>query len=519
MSFIIKNYKNGDTLYASDLNNLVSGISEANAALDQKVNSDDVYTKSEIDAKLSSVYSYKGSVATYDDLPETAESGDVYNVEDTGDNYAWDGSKWDKLAGTIDLSGYLTIAVAESTYATVQALQDGLNSKQAAGNYATVDQLNNYATIDSLSQFVKYTNYGTTEDPRNTIELKNYDSISGLATTGTGYNLAMVSKWDVADFGSTGLHSNLNTKDNITINDTDVIATTTDVADSTSNIDIIKAQLQILQNQVQQIKAASTEPVEISADSAAVSEPDKDVSFAGSVDAVVASITAKSIQSTDASINNGRLSAKATGDAAFTGLSTTGDLPKSTANAGLSVDAEDYVAITSSNWNQTGYNAIEVGLNSVPKAILIDSIDFASAMSNNAISIFAWQSNATITISNCHFSSVSNPLRISNRNNLPATINIINCTVDKWEDRWDDGQYAGFICMQDYTSGSAQAAQEANQFDKLIINFINCTAPDGTRITGNAQELFNKHQIYVYNEWEGLIDFGNGSRFPQVTAQ
>lgn len=56
---------------------------------------------------LSSVYKYKESVEDYDALPTdlTAnEAGYVYNVESTGDNYAWTGDAWDKLGGTVDLS-------------------------------------------------------------------------------------------------------------------------------------------------------------------------------------------------------------------------------------------------------------------------------------------------------------------------------------------------------------------------------------------------------------------------------
>ena len=69
-----------------------------------------VYTKEEIDAKVASVYVFKGSVANYAALPtEGNEVGHVYNIEagdethgiNAGDNVAWDGSKWDKLAGTI----------------------------------------------------------------------------------------------------------------------------------------------------------------------------------------------------------------------------------------------------------------------------------------------------------------------------------------------------------------------------------------------------------------------------------
>lgn len=64
---------------------------------------------------LTTVYQYKGSVATYADLPTTGQKvGDVWNVETAdpehgikaGDNVAWDGAQWDILGGNHDLSGY-----------------------------------------------------------------------------------------------------------------------------------------------------------------------------------------------------------------------------------------------------------------------------------------------------------------------------------------------------------------------------------------------------------------------------
>lgn len=70
---------------------------------------DDAYTKAEVNAKVSSVYKYKGSVANYEALPkEDNVIGDVYNVEDTGANYAWNGTAWDKLSETVDLTNYIT---------------------------------------------------------------------------------------------------------------------------------------------------------------------------------------------------------------------------------------------------------------------------------------------------------------------------------------------------------------------------------------------------------------------------
>lgn len=68
----------------------------------------------EVKSSISGVYTYKGSVASYDALPEDAEVGDVYNVEaaygnyPAGTNYAWDGTKWDALGGSVDLSAYQT---------------------------------------------------------------------------------------------------------------------------------------------------------------------------------------------------------------------------------------------------------------------------------------------------------------------------------------------------------------------------------------------------------------------------
>ena len=95
---------------------------------------------------LGNLYQYKGSVQTYDDLLaiQNPAIGDVYNVEDTGDNYAWDGSKWDKLAGTVDLSSYLTTNNASQTYlAKTEASSIYLTQSAAASTYQPIG---NYLT-------------------------------------------------------------------------------------------------------------------------------------------------------------------------------------------------------------------------------------------------------------------------------------------------------------------------------------------------------------------------------------
>ena len=78
----------------------------------------DAYTKTEVDAKVSSVYKYKGSVANENALPTEGQVvGDVYNLEDTGMNVAWTGEEWDNLGSVVDLTPYLTKEDAGKTYA------------------------------------------------------------------------------------------------------------------------------------------------------------------------------------------------------------------------------------------------------------------------------------------------------------------------------------------------------------------------------------------------------------------
>lgn len=83
---------------------------------------------------LTTVYQYKGSVATYADLPTTGQKvGDVWNVETAdpdhgikaGDNVAWDGAQWDILGGNHDLSGYAQLNSA-NTFTALNAFRANL---------------------------------------------------------------------------------------------------------------------------------------------------------------------------------------------------------------------------------------------------------------------------------------------------------------------------------------------------------------------------------------------------------
>ena len=84
----------------------------------------DVYSKEEVDAKVNAVYKFKGSVENLAALPTEGNTlGDVYNLQDTGMNVAWDGSNWDYLGIDVDLSGYVQASdLVEATDEQIDAL-------------------------------------------------------------------------------------------------------------------------------------------------------------------------------------------------------------------------------------------------------------------------------------------------------------------------------------------------------------------------------------------------------------
>lgn len=103
-----------------------------------------------------------------------------------------------------------------------------------AGAQAIVDNvkvaLNTKADKAALENNVKYLDFIHNGVNRKTIQLANYDSISGIDTKGNGHNLVMLSKWDIADFGATGVALNLNGKnERPTYNDDKELALVSDI--------------------------------------------------------------------------------------------------------------------------------------------------------------------------------------------------------------------------------------------------------------------------------------------------
>ena len=136
-------------------------------------------------------------------------------------------------------SGFMTLTEADSKYAPKgdYATEDYVGSEVSAAKEEIEGTLGEYAKESQIpvagKDYFGLTDISDGEHPdRHSMMMKNDDSVSGYATDGDSYNLAMVSKWDVADFGSRGLPTNLNgSKARPTYNDDKEIALVEDLPD------------------------------------------------------------------------------------------------------------------------------------------------------------------------------------------------------------------------------------------------------------------------------------------------
>ena len=172
-----------DTTTVTVLQSTVSGKADSATSL-AGYGIEDAYTKAQVDAKVSSVYKYKGSVANESALPQQDQVvGDVYNVEDTGMNVAWDGSKWDKLGSTVDLSDYMTTETANSTFATITTVNGKADKATTLEGYGITDAYTKTEVTNSLNnkadKATTLNGYGIT-DAYTKAEV---DGKTGVATT------------------------------------------------------------------------------------------------------------------------------------------------------------------------------------------------------------------------------------------------------------------------------------------------------------------------------------------------
>lgn len=145
---------------------------------------------------LTAVYQYKGSVATYADLPTTGQKvGDVWNVETAdpdhgikaGDNVAWDGAQWDILGGNHDLSGYAQLNLA-NTFTALNTFRANIavSNGTAAGSQGQVifGVKPSTATVQAniISSTTGALNYNATETTGHYFRIGNNTAATSITT-------------------------------------------------------------------------------------------------------------------------------------------------------------------------------------------------------------------------------------------------------------------------------------------------------------------------------------------------
>mgnify|MGYP000277861023 CR=1 FL=1 len=173
---------------------------------------------SDVESSSAQIEEVKAALETKADKADVDSA--VENINSALDQKA------DKIAVDAITEQLATKADAKSVDNRFATVNEDLDSK---ADKIAVDAITE--KVDGISAdlegVVKYQEFG---EGRKTIQLSNYDNISGIDTKGEGHNLVMLSKWDKADFGAPGVELNLNgSADRPTYNDTKEIALTEDI--------------------------------------------------------------------------------------------------------------------------------------------------------------------------------------------------------------------------------------------------------------------------------------------------
>ena len=191
-----------------------------------------------VDGTIPSQYlpSYVDDVVEVDSLPATGESGKIYIYDNK--TYRWSGTEFvaigvgDLVIGTVTGTAY-DGGKGTELEGRVGTLEISVADKLGISDVADWAKAQDPTTIpvEKMNEnIVKYSDFSYVPSgesqpvERKTIQLANYDSISGMNTVGNdAANLIMMSKWDKVDIGSSRYPVNLNGSE-FTLNDNRDIA-------------------------------------------------------------------------------------------------------------------------------------------------------------------------------------------------------------------------------------------------------------------------------------------------------
>ena len=173
-----------------------------------KVVADDLannyYNKSQVDSKFTSVYIFKGSVDTIEDLPtEGNVIGDVWNVRKSDTNYAWTSEGWDALGGIAELSSLTSNGLmSKEDFAKLQGIEAGaqVNKIETITKRVLLNAVNKNVTIP---EDIKISDTEPTEE-----EIMWLDPSENYDFTFDGYSQAQADELFVKKEQGKGLSTN-----------------------------------------------------------------------------------------------------------------------------------------------------------------------------------------------------------------------------------------------------------------------------------------------------------------------
>lgn len=295
----------------------------------------------------------------------------------------------------------------------------------------------------------------------------------------------------------------------------DVSTYTEDKQETAGNFSTLELKIKELESKITDIKSLDPEVVVLyEGGDTDYTNKQKDFILSGVVNTGT-SIKGNNITLHDTTIKATFMNLTAAQDITVNDTTLTGLVPFKITDALFAVHADGYVAFRDCTFTpEACYNGIDIGNNmGLAKSITIENVDFDGLYNNNAITLYGIAENGVITISNCKFKDVKNVIKLCNRTNVPFTLNMINCTIEKME----TGEFGGIIALEDMTSETAEEANTNDLFSKVTINLQNVTIPTGKIPTDPATicgTQDDKQLIYVYDELRGHVAYGD--KYPTI---
>lgn len=172
----------------------------------------------ELKASVAAALDYKGTKDTYEELPtEGNKKGDVWNVVGAhgsipaGTNYAWDGTQWDPLGGTVDLSGYYTKSQVDAAISTAKTELEAADTALEGQITTVTNQLANKVDKVEGSGLISDTDLNQIRTNKASIESLQ-TSVEGKQETLTAGDAVSITEDNVIDVKIEEVNGQLLTK-------------------------------------------------------------------------------------------------------------------------------------------------------------------------------------------------------------------------------------------------------------------------------------------------------------------